>query len=223
MEYKDQVIYNIQDYLFDNNVRCRKATNIRLSHIIDNYFCIITKNDNFSFFSKKCPNELNTFYSSLYKLLFSENFNGMGCFDYERAPIPDSDFKNIKKTNNILDTVETYFTNCVNFILIEYSDNKDLIKPLAFFTYKDKYIWNVCTGIDYRNQGLMTLLLKHFFSLYKTKKLNYLKLDIDDEGLSLFLLKKNPEFNSIRKFYEDNGFKVYKKQSDKYIMRLVST
>ena len=94
---------------------------------------------------------------------------------------------------------------------------------MAFFTYKDNYIWNVCTGINYRNQGLMTMLLKHFFLLYKTKKLNYLKLDINNEGLSLLLLKKNPEFDSVKKFYEDNGFKVYKKKSDRYIMRLISS
>ena len=219
MEYKDQVIYNIQEYLFANNVRCSKSSNIRLSHIIDNYFCIITKNNTYNFFSKKCPNELNNFYNNVYKLLFSDNFNGMGCFDYERTPIPDSQ---IKKTNNILEKIDNYFSGCVNFILIEYSDDNSSIKPMAFFTYKDNYIWNVCTGINYRNQGLMTMLLKHFFSLYKTKKLNYLKLDINNEGLSLLLLKKNPEFDSVKKFYEDNGFKVYKKKSDRYIMRLIS-
>jgi len=220
MEFREQVIYQIQECLFKNDVRCGKKTSIRLSHVVDNYFCIITKNNDYNFFSKKSPNELNNFYSSIYQLLFSENFGGMGCFDYERVPIPESQ---VIKTNNIMNTVNTYFSGCLNLILVEYNDLQQSIKPMAFFTYKDNFIWNVCTGIDYRNQGIMTMLLKHFFQLYKTKKLNYLKLDLNNQGLSLVLLKKNPEFKSVKKFYEENGFKVEQRKSDRLIMKLLSS
>lgn len=223
MEFKDKVIYDIQDYIFNNNVKCSRQSNIRLSHIKDQYFCIITHNKGFGFFSKRTPSELNDFYNKVYYMLFSDNHNGMGCFDYERTPKPDYMVTN-ESNSNILDKVNQYFGDSLNFILIKYSDDdRQPIIPMAFFTYKDNYIWNVCTGIGNRNQGVMTMLMKHFFELYKTKQLNYLKLDLESEGISLFLLRKNPEFDNVKKFYLEQGFKVHRRKQDKYIMKLFSS
>ena len=65
------------------------------------------------------------------------------------------------------------------------------------------------------------MLLKHFFDLYKIKELNYLKLDLKENGLSLVLLKSNPDFDSVRNFYSENGFTVKSQQPDRIIMQLV--
>ena len=218
MNFKEEVIYNIQDCIFKDSVRCARDSSLRLSHIKDEYFCLITKNNSFRFFSKVTPAKLNIFYSKIYDMLFSKNYNGMGCFDYERQPIQIlTDVEN----NNIIDKVNSYFGSATNFILIKVDLNtlNDII-PVAFVTYKNDFIWNVCTGIDFRNKGYMTMLLKHFFDLYKIKELNYLKLDLKENGLSLVLLKSNPDFDSVRNFYSENGFTVKSQQPDRIIMQL---
>ena len=52
--------------------------------------------------------------------------------------------------------------------------------------------------------------------VFKDGKLTYLNTDI----LQLYLLKKNPDFKNVEKFYLKLGFKEQEKTSDRVIIEL---
>ena len=65
----------------------------------------------------------------------------------------------------------------------------------------------------------MTILFKHFVNLIKKGDLNGdNSIGITDNYIQLNLLKKNPDFDKTKKFYEKCGFKIKDTHFDKIIM-----
>jgi hypothetical protein len=215
MNFRDTLIYNTQECLFKNNVKCNDDNSILLSHILDEYFCIITNKAPHSgnFFCGSCPNEMNPFFRQMIKMLLSKTNDGSGCFDHQ------SYHSNLDKSD-ILSKVNNYFNLSTNFILVKYVNNK--IKPLSIFSYNDmnNSIWNVCTGLKHRNNGYMTTLFKHFLKLYREGELNSIPFN-KEQGMSLNLLKINPDFKDTIIFYKEHGFKIKERLSDRIIMELI--
>lgn len=208
MELKKKVIYKIQDVIFKNNVVHNENNKFLLSHIIDDLFCIITIKDksNTLFFSDKCPSNMNSFFKKILDMLLSYNLNGKGCFDYEY---------DISSKSNMYDKANRYFSSDSNFILIKYSHKR--VEPLSIFTYVDNFIWNVCTDISVRNKGYMSILFNHFLSLVKNNEIPIIE---EKKNFKLFLLKKNPNFENIKRFYEEHNFIIDSELSDKIVMML---
>ena len=114
-----------------------------------------------------------------------------GCFNHENENKYDN--QNIKESRN---QVINNFFNCeYSFILIDYKNRT----PISTLCLDNNIIYSVCTNYDYRKLGLNSKLFNHFFSLIKKNKL---KKEIDN-NLKLYLLKKNPNYNFIKKYYED--------------------
>ena len=214
MNFRDKVIYNIQESLFNNEVKCHGDNSILLSHILDEYFCIITnkQSNGDTFFCGSCPNDMNPFFRQTLTLLLSKSNDGTGCFDHQ------SYHSNLEQ-NEILNKVNNYFNLSNNFILVKYVNNG--IKPLSLFSYNDmnNSIWNVCTGIKYRKSGYMTKLFKHFLKMYKNGDLHFMPFNRED-GLTLTLLKINPDFKEVKRYYKEHGFKIKEKLSDRITMEL---
>ena len=209
MNINKEIVYNIFDSVFDNNVNCNDECNIFLSHISGNLFCLVTNNHSYNnFFVDSVSANLNLFYNKLMDILVNRDINGDGCFDYERNP-------ENKETGSCLSRISKYFNDSTNFILVEYKKKK--LTPLSFFTYKDHYLWNVCTGIKFRNKGLMSLLFKHFLTLYEDKQLDFMNFN-QSQGLQLNLLRSNPDFTSVKNFYIKHNFKIKESLDDKIIM-----
>jgi|TARA_B110001469_G_C9616355_1_gene306897 hypothetical protein len=214
MNFREKVIYDIQECIFKNNVTCNGDNSILLSHILDDYFCIVTNNHPYagSFFCESCPNKMNPFFRQMLKLLLSKSNDGSGCFDHQS-------YHSKLTQNEVLDKMNNYFNLSNNFILVKYANRK--IKPLSLFSYNDmnNSIWNVCTGLKYRNNGYMTTLFKHFLKMYKDGELNFMPFN-KEEGLTLTLLKINPDFKIVKKYYNEHGFKIKDKLTDRIIMVL---
>ena len=64
----------------------------------------------------------------------------------------------------------------------------------------------------------MTTLFKHFLKLLKSNELE--EVQIDNNHLSLYLLKSNPDFIKTKKFYLENGFTVKEHLTDKIILHI---
>ena len=203
-----QIIEAIERNLYEN-LDLNEGNHFYLSHVEKDLFCVFTKKTYItSFFSDDSSSELNVFFKELTDMLLSNELNGDGCFDYEHY-LKD-EYSNIKnKANN-------YFNSSLNFILIKYK--KGRIKPLSFFTYINGIIWTVCTSKKNRGKGYMTTLFKHFLKLLKNNELE--EVQIDNNHLSLYLLKSNPDFIKTKKFYLENGFTVKEHLTDKIILHI---
>ena len=210
MDIKLRVITNIEAQIFKNNIELNDGNEIFLSHIIDDLFCLSThKIDKYNdFFTKKSTEKLNNFYEILAKMLISNELTGEGCFDHEQG---------VKTVNSVKNKINNYLSSNLNFILIKYSHSS--IKPVSFLSYNDGYIWNVCTSKKHRGIGYMTLLFKHFISLLKKGEFKE-NIIIDDNTLSLNLLKKNPTFKTTKRFYFENGFKLKQETKDMIVLYL---
>ena len=66
----------------------------------------------------------------------------------------------------------------------------------------------------------MTILIKHFLSLVKNKeiKANEYNSLIHPNKVDLFLLKKNPSFDTAKQFYLENGFKTQNELDDRLVL-----
>ena len=215
MNFRDKVIYNIQECLFNKDVKCNDENSILLSHISDEYFCIImNKHPHTStLFCESCPNNMNPFFRQMLKMLLSKSNDGSGCFDHQ------SYHSNLEQ-NDTFSKINNYLNLANNFILVKYVNNK--IKPLSLFSYNDtnNSIWNVCTGLKHRKNGYMTKLFKHFLKMYRDGELSFMPFN-NGEGLSLTLLKINPEFKEVKAYYKEHGFKIKERLSDRIIMELI--
>ena len=210
MKLTKKIVNKIESVLYENEIDISKEASFFLSHIDNDLFCIFTrKNNNESFFSDKSKPNLNPFFKGVANMLLTDSLNLDGCFDYEH--VMKSEYKTIKdKANN-------YFKTSLNFILVKYKKSK--IIPVSFFTYLNGYIWNVCTDKNYRENGFMTILFKHFLTLIKLGEFDD-DIKLTDNNLSLNLLKNNPNFDKTKQFYIDCGFYTRDDLSDKIIMVL---
>lgn len=208
MGIKEDVIKDIENEIYKNNITIENGNRIFLSYVKDNLFCLFTVNSKYPFFSEDTPEKMNVFFKTLGNMLVSTNGDGSGCFDYESLP----------SNSSIKNKLSRYFsTGNINFMLISYK--KKNIKLLSFFTFAGDFIWTVCTHFKERNNGYMGILFKHFISLFKSGELNKMSL-IKNKYLSLYLLRSNPLFENTQKFYEENGFKIDQDIEDKLIMKI---
>jgi hypothetical protein len=208
MKISKNIVALIERKLYENDLNLSEESELFLSHINDDFYCVFTRKNGYgNFFSEDSNPKLNSFFRKMASMLLSDELNLEGCFDYERS------IKNEYKT--IKDKANNYLSSSLNFILIRCYKNK--IEPLSFFTYINGYIWNVCTDSKNRGEGYMTILFSHFMKLLK---LGEFKDDIKlyDNNLSLNLLRTNPQFEETKKFYHENGFILKDDLADKIIM-----
>lgn len=208
MKITKKIVKLIESKLYENDIDLSENCGLYLSHIKEDLYCVFTRKLGYgNFFSENSPPKLNIFFKKMANMLLSDELNMSGCFDYEHI------FKNKYKT--IKDKANNYLSSRLNFILIKYSRKK--IEPLSFFTYINGYIWNVCTETKYRNNGYMTVLFSHFLKLLKEGEFKE-DIEMNDNSLSLNLLKSNPHYEKTKQFYFDNGFTLKEDLSDKIVM-----
>ena len=114
-------------------------------------------------------------------------------------------------------SLEEHFDHSIKLYRPEIKYTKKNIEPVSFFTYINGYIWNVCTETKYRNNGYMTVLFSHFLKLLKEGEFKE-DIEMNDNNLSLNLLKSNPHYEKTKQFYFDNGFTLKEDLSDKIVM-----
>ena len=198
--------------IYKNDIRLVKNNQLFVSYIKENLFVVHTTmtKENIDFFdTDKTVNKMNPFFKSISLMLLSSNKNGDGCFDYEHDKT-DTVYTVNKK--NILNRLHSYFRCelCMILVKLDKVNKSNKIIPLGIFSLNNNFIWNVCTDKKYRSQGHMTTLFKHFIELFRNKELSYIKSDI----LKLYLLTKNPDFDSVKKFYLKLGFKIERAHSN---------
>ena len=210
MKVTKNIVKNIEEILYENDIDLSEGNSFFLSHIRNDLFCLFTRKTNHgNFFSENSDASLNPFFSKFAHMMLSDELNLSGCFDYERSI--KYEYKTVKdKANN-------YLSASLNFMLFKYS-KKQLI-PLSYFTYISGYIWNVCTNKEMRGKGYMTELFRHFLYLLKSGEFSE-EIKLIDNNLSLNLLKSNPHFEETKKFYNENGFSTLHDMHDKIIMNL---
>lgn len=209
MKLKDKVIKDITNEIFKNDIELNEGSDFYLSHVIDDLFCVFTKKEFGSIFKVDCTPNLNSFFSTLGDMLLSDDLSGKGCFDYENSQI--------NRFTCLKDKINNYLNFKSSFILIKYSLNH--IKPVSFFTISNGYIWTVCTNFNERKRGHMSKLLKHFIKLIKRGEIDDSNnINVNNNNLQLYLLKKNPNFDKTKEFYEECGFMIKTDTLDKIIM-----
>ena len=200
---------NIKNFINNNLV----DENYYKNNII--YSFSIINNDYFMFHIYNPDNEdiiLNknneVFFKKIANMFFNKEDKKKGCFNHQQ------------EENSIL--YKENIQNLINYFLnIEYSfvlvDLHTFI-PLSIFCCIKNYIYNVCTDFDYRGNGHMSKLLDHYFLLVKKNKL---KNGCHKEIL-LDIVFVNPEFKSVRKYYEENyNFKFLKENDSKVILKKI--
>ena len=213
MKISQTDINRFQNCLFEKNVKMNPNNSVFITPVKDNYCCIITKkiDNSTQFFTHESPDNMNPFYRQFIKMMLSDNINGDGCFDYE------SSYKGQKKDpRTVISKVNSYFDSQNNFVLVRL--NKKSIVPVSFLTYNNNYIWNVCTGLKYRSKGLMTILLDFVFKLCVDNPDIFVNNSKLEEGVNMWLLKSNPDFEKIKTYYLKHEFNIIENLDDKIIL-----
>lgn len=204
-----KIIDLVQENVF-KNINLSEGNDLFLSCVEKDLFCVYSQKINLgNFFDEKSSEKMNSFFKKLSNMLFSDELNGDGCFDYEN--------NKLVKTYNLKQKINRYFATRNNFILVTINKNK--IAPVSFFSLAKGFIWNLCSDKNQRNKGYMTKLFTHFLKLIKDKEID-LNLDnsINTEKVELYLLKSNPSFDKSKQFYVENGFKIKNELNDRIIM-----
>lgn len=214
MNINESIIERIQFAIFTDNIKMNPKNSIFISHVKDNLFCLITKRNDFStvFFTEDSPKNMNTLFRNFIKIMITKDLCGDGCFDHQ------SPYKHTGKDNrSILEKTNKYYDSQNTFLLLKF--NKKSISVVSFMSFNNGYIWSVCTGIKFRKKRLMSILFEFFFNLYESTDTIFVEKKRYD-GISMWLLYINPEFEGIKKFYLKLGFKIKNTYSDKIVLNL---
>ena len=190
---------NIQDKMMDDHEESKKffytkANNHYVIHIYNPLNVSI-----------EIDSKNKKFYQQLTHMLFNKNKNG--CFNHEVSN--DSYVYKL----DLQGLVDKYISNS-KYCLIMINEK---YQPLSFLTLGNDAIWTVCTNIDFRKKGYMTILINHTLELLKHKKI---KTDVKYDNLLIYIKHINPIKDKLYKYYKSFGFKFYKKDDVFIIMKL---
>tara|TARA_Y100000591_G_scaffold43384_1_gene32185 strand:- start:146 stop:754 length:609 start_codon:yes stop_codon:yes gene_type:complete len=193
------ILDKIQDKIMDDNVKLKKYfyTKANKHYVIHIYN---PSNESIALDSKN-----KQFYKELINMLF--NKDKKGCFNHEQA---DNSYYYQLDLQGLVNKFISENKYCLIMI------NKDF-KPLSFLSLGDNAIWSVCTNLNYRKKGYMTILINHTLDLLKYKKI---KTDVQYDNLLIYIKHVNPIKDKLFEYYKKFGFKYFKKDSEFIIMKL---
>jgi hypothetical protein len=201
----EDIKQNILKYVLDSSYKTNSIS-ISYSLINDKYFLlhIYNPNEDKIFLNKNN----NVFFKKVCDMLFNQTEKQKGCFNHQH------DDNSYVYKMDLSDLVNYFLKIEYSFIMVDIKT----FEPISICCLVHNYIYNVCTNYHYRNQGKMEQLLNHLFKLIK---MNKLKNGFHSEIL-LDIVFKNPQYKSVREFYEKNyGFNFLRENDKKTILKKV--
>jgi hypothetical protein len=196
------IVTLFKKYVIDNT-----DTSIKFFYTKTNgYYVIHIVNPNNELLNMNKHNK--PFFKILINMLFDTKFKTQtGCFNYEH---PDKNDPLYKYSFNEL--LNYFLKNNYMMILVDINKTKkNPIIPISQLIINNNTLWTLCTNIEYRKKGFMTILLNHLFKLIKNNKL---KTFIYLPELKIYIKKTNPLTQMLLKYYSSYGFKKNENENE---------